>query len=113
MKTTKAEGLGFKAELNALALLLCAPSDLNQAWTKCSKDELDAVIKAQLDTLPFSSEVRDRAEKVMTQLHDVRDKFGFVANRLMLFMWSGGEIPHPNPQTARRIIDLTKDLPDE
>jgi hypothetical protein len=103
----------FKAELNAVALLLCTPSDLNLAWTTCSKEDLDVVIRTQLNPLPFSSEVRDRAEHVMRQLHVQRETFARVANQFRLLMWTDGVIPHPEPQTAQRIIQLMKDLPDE
>ena len=103
----------FPAELNALALLLCAPSALNRAWTSCSDDELGGVIRKQLDAHGFSSHVREKAEKAMNDLSGSRQQFQLVASLLRLKLWADVQLPHPEPQTAQRIIELLKDLPDE
>ena len=113
MNPTKIEHRKFPAQVNAVALLLCTASELNRKWTTCTNEQLDVVIQEQLDALPFSSEVKEIARDAMKRLVDRRSDFQMIAELLRLRLWSGEEIPHPGPQTARMIVEQMKTLPDE
>ena len=84
----------------ALALLLCAPSNLHDTWR--DSDDAD-VWRTALDGLGFSDGARDDALVTMRNLKRGIGDFTSMANTLKNDPWAGGE-PHPDPPGAQRIV---------
>jgi hypothetical protein len=93
----------------ALTLLICAPSDLWEAWT--AKDASPKKIEEALDKLNFSAEFKPLALAELKQLFVHRLLFKALGDTLHQF--STFYIlppPHPIGTDANKIIDCMKQL---
>lgn len=98
-------------EYMALSYLMCAPSDLNCAWTKAEANPEE--IKECIEDLGFSELVAARAMHLLenTDKTSARMFFGAVATTLkkMNPEYAGPGV-HPPLKDARKIVKAMKNL---
>ncbi|MFZ0481181.1 MAG: hypothetical protein WAL71_18725 [Terriglobales bacterium] len=98
-------------EYMALSFLMCAPSDLNRAWTKANADPKE--IKESIKNLGFSELVAARATQLLENMDktSARMFFGAVATTLtkMNPEYAGPGV-HPPLDDACKIVEAMKTL---
>ena len=92
----------------AIAMLLCAPSQLHQKW----QSKNSTAINEELDRLGFSDPAKAAAIQTMSNLDPVLDVFAVIARRLLDDPWDGVE-PHPIPDDDREIVLAMRGLDNE
>jgi len=92
----------------AVALLLCAPSDLNRAWLAGNDD----AVQLEMIRLGFPEDFREQMATAFGTFRGDEAVFAHVAERLKFGVWAGGE-PHPNPDGGRLIVAALKALDGE
>ena len=89
----------------AVALLLCAPSDLNIAWLAGD----NAAVQAEMTRLGFHPDLTREMTTAFNNFRADEDLFDRMATLLKFGVWAGGE-PHPNPDGSLRIVAAMKAL---
>ena len=96
-------------ELDAIAFLLAAPSQLNRSCTDCPQADLAATAERELLELEVSDGARKNAVDLLKQLtDDERKMLRVTANKLQTMFWPF-EDPHPDQPMAKSLVAKMRD----
>jgi hypothetical protein len=96
-------------ELDAVAFLFAAPSQMNRHFTDPSQAQLSVAAEKELRDLGVSDQTLAKVLPVLAQLNDDdRRMFRAVGEKLAAMFWDG-EVPHPVQPEAKNVVAKMRD----